>query len=78
MEIYFDNSATTRVSNSSAQRALELMQEEFGNPYKAAECGKFEDVIEPADTRRVIIRTLELFRNKQVSLPLKKHGNIPV
>lgn len=32
LEIYFDNSATTRVSNSSAQRALELMQEEFGNP----------------------------------------------
>lgn len=57
---------------------IQEYQEEFGNPYKAAECGKFEDVIEPADTRRVIIRTLELFRNKQVSLPLKKHGNIPV
>lgn len=57
---------------------IEEYREEFANPYKAAEYGKFEDVIEPADTRRVVIRTLELFRNKQVSLPLKKHGNMPV
>ena len=46
--------------------------------YKAAEYGKFEDVIEPAESRRVIIRTLELFQNKQVVLPAKKHGNRPV
>ena len=46
--------------------------------YKAAEYGKFEDVIEPAESRRVIIRTLELFQNKQVVLPAKKHGNMPV
>lgn len=32
MEIYLDNSATTRVSPAAAGRALELMTEEFGNP----------------------------------------------
>lgn len=32
MEIYFDNSATTRVSPTAARRALEVMQEEYGNP----------------------------------------------
>ena len=32
MEIYFDNSATTRVSDGAARRALELMREEYGNP----------------------------------------------
>ena len=32
MEIYFDNSATTRVSPEAARRALELMTEEYGNP----------------------------------------------
>lgn len=32
MEIYFDNSATTRVSETAAQKALELMREEYGNP----------------------------------------------
>lgn len=39
---------------------IEEYKEEFFNPYKAAEYGKFEDVIEPAESRRVIIRTLEL------------------
>ncbi|PWM25660.1 MAG: hypothetical protein DBX48_06515, partial [Limosilactobacillus fermentum] len=48
------------------------------NPYKAAECGKFEDIIEPAQSRQVIIRTLEMFRNKKVVLPSRKHGNIPL
>ena len=32
MEIYFDNSATTRVSEAAARKALELMREEYGNP----------------------------------------------
>jgi len=32
LEIYFDNSATTRVSDSAARRALEVMTEDFGNP----------------------------------------------
>jgi len=32
LEIYFDNSATTRVSPAAAQRALEVMTQEYGNP----------------------------------------------
>ena len=60
------------------ERYIEEYKEEFFNPYKAAEYGKFEDVIEPADSRRIIINTLRLFKNKQVVLPAKKHGNMPV
>lgn len=59
-------------------RYIEEYKDEFCNPYKAAECGKFEDVIEPADTRRVLINTFEIFKNKKVVLPAKKHGNMPV
>ena len=32
MDIYLDNSATTRVSPTAAQRALTVMTQEFGNP----------------------------------------------
>ena len=32
MEIYFDNSATTRVSEGAARAALEMMTGEYGNP----------------------------------------------
>lgn len=51
---------------------------EYMNPYKAAECGKFEDIIEPAQSRAVIIRALDMFQNKLVQLPARKHGNIPL
>ena len=57
---------------------IEDYTKEYMNPYKAAECGKFEDIIEPAQSRQVIIRTLEMFRNKKVVLPSRKHGNIPL
>lgn len=60
------------------QQYIKEYEQEFANPYKAAEFGKFEDIIEPAQSRSVIIKTLELFRNKQVVLPARKHGNIPL
>ncbi len=31
-EIYFDNSATTRVCPEAAQKALEMMTQNYGNP----------------------------------------------
>ncbi len=72
--------AEERGEDVAALRAqyIEEYKQEFFNPYKAAEYGKFEEVIEPADTRRTVINTLELFKNKQVALPAKKHGNMPV
>ena len=60
------------------QEYLEEYRKEFMNPYKACEYGKFEDIIEPAESRKVIIHALEMFKNKQVVLPARKHGNIPL
>jgi len=37
-----------------------------------------DDVIDPADTRKVIIDGLEIARHKKVERPWRKHGNIPV
>jgi acetyl-CoA carboxylase carboxyltransferase component len=37
-----------------------------------------DDVIDPADTRRVIVKALEQARGKKVERPWRKHGNIPV
>jgi acetyl-CoA carboxylase carboxyltransferase component len=48
------------------------------SPYVAAGWAMIDDVIEPADTRRVIIRGLEQARDKKVERPWRKHGNIPV
>ncbi|MBX7148315.1 acyl-CoA carboxylase subunit beta [bacterium] len=44
----------------------------------AAEGGYIDDVIDPRDTRRVLIETLKLTANKKINTPDRKHGVEPV
>ncbi|HET8990431.1 MAG TPA: acyl-CoA carboxylase subunit beta [Acidimicrobiales bacterium] len=53
-------------------------EERYVNPYIAAERGFVDDVIDPADTRRVLAKSLELLRGKREELPKRKHGNVPL
>lgn len=50
----------------------------FANPYRAAERGFIDEVIEPADTRKKLIKAFKMLENKVVNNPRKKHGNIPL
>lgn len=52
--------------------------EKFANPYSAAERGFIDEVIYPKDTRRKLIRAFSSLKSKAISLPKKKHGNIPL
>ncbi|MFF1549160.1 carboxyl transferase domain-containing protein, partial [Streptomyces sp. NPDC058291] len=47
------------------------------HPYYAAERGLVDDVIDPAETREVLVRSLAMLRTKQTDLPSRKHGNPP-
>ncbi len=60
------------------QEKVEEYEEKFNNPYRAAELGYVEDVIEPATSRQRIISALDMLSTKRESLPAKKHGNIPL
>lgn len=53
-------------------------REKFANPFKAAERGYIDDIIEPRNTRPRLIKALNMLENKRQSLPPKKHGNIPL
>jgi propionyl-CoA carboxylase beta chain len=53
-------------------------KEKFANPYQAAGLGYVDEVIDPAETRPVIIRALEAMKDKRDTNPPKKHGNIPL
>jgi propionyl-CoA carboxylase beta chain/acetyl-CoA/propionyl-CoA carboxylase carboxyl transferase subunit len=53
-------------------------QRKFATPYAAAERGSIDDVIEPADTRSVLIRAFKMLSTKRESVPARKHGNIPL
>ncbi|WP_189030926.1 acyl-CoA carboxylase subunit beta [Nocardia rhizosphaerihabitans] len=48
------------------------------NPYVAAERGYVDAVIPPSHTRGQIVSALRLLERKMVTLPPKKHGNIPL
>ena len=57
---------------------IEDYESKFNNPYRAAELGLVDDVIEPRETRTRLIRAFDMLRNKRENLPPKKHGNIPL
>lgn len=52
--------------------------EKFANPYIAAEKGFIDEVIFPNETRKKLVKALEITRTKVDKNPRKKHGNIPL
>ncbi len=60
------------------KRLVAEYREKFANPYKAAELGYIDEIIDPADTRPKIIQALQMLRTKRDANPSKKHGNIPL
>jgi len=68
-------------ADEKAARRTELIAEyteAFCNPYIAAERGYIDDVIDPAETRKVLCRSLEMLATKREDLPKRKHGNMPL
>jgi propionyl-CoA carboxylase beta chain len=53
-------------------------RERFASPFKAAELGFIDEVIDPAELRLRLFQSLTLLRNKRQTLPPKKHGNLPL
>jgi methylmalonyl-CoA decarboxylase subunit alpha len=65
-------------SDLTGQQQIEKYNQEFLNPYKGAERGYIDDVIEPSKTRKYINAFLLMLNSKRPKKPLKKHGNIPL
>ncbi len=66
-------------ADPEAERARRV--EEFRkliNPYMAAGAALVDDVIDPRETRPVLIRALAMARSKTIARPWKKHGVMPV
>lgn len=52
--------------------------EKYVKPYRAASLRHVNDIIEPKDTRPVLIKSLSITQGKNQVRPKKKHGNIPL
>lgn len=65
----------------NAGESRETLEENYAEAYgalNAAKAGVVDDVIEPQETRKYVIASLELLSSKHdVNLP-KKHGNLPL
>jgi propionyl-CoA carboxylase beta chain len=53
-------------------------RQRFANPYVAAARGYLDAVIVPRETRPRLVTALRMLQGKRASLPMKKHGNIPL
>ena len=58
-------------------RMVKEYKAELMHPYYAAERGLVDDVIDPAETREVLVRSFAMLRSKHADLPSRKHGNPP-
>lgn len=68
-------------SDDPAGRKADLVQDyrdKFANPYVAAGRGYIDDVIEPSQTRPLLINAFNMLQNKRDTNPAKKHGSIPL
>ena len=66
------------VTNKKTAQAEADYINKFANPLPAAQRGFLDDIILPSTTRKRIIQDLAVLNTKKLSLPYKKHGNIPL
>ena len=64
--------------DAERQQLVTHYRHTFANPFKAAELGYIDAIIDPLDTRKHICQSLEMLENKRQSNPPKKHGCIPL
>jgi acetyl-CoA carboxylase carboxyltransferase component len=79
VNILFRNEVKAAADPAARRKALvDDYQRKFNNPYVAAARGLIDDVIEPRDSRRILVRALELTLSKRERHLPKKHGISPM
>jgi len=68
--------ASSKDPESLKKQLIDEYTEKFSNPYVAASHGTVDTVIDPAETRPMIIKALEMLSNKRDKQLPRKHGNM--
>lgn len=63
---------------AKTEELKQAYEDKFLNPDIAAARGYLDAVVEPHETRRRLLRSLELIHNKREFAPPRRNGNIPV
>lgn len=75
--VYRKEIAAASCPDQLRARLITDYKAELMHPYYAPERGLVDDVIDPADTRAVVVRALDLLSEKRPLLVPRKHGNPP-
>jgi propionyl-CoA carboxylase beta chain len=76
--IYRQDLAKADDADARRRELTEHYRDTFANPFRAAELGYVDEVIHPRETRRKLIRGLDMLQDKVDTNPPRKHGNIPL
>lgn len=76
--VFKDQIANAINPEKERKKLVQQFKDRFTTPFVAARRGYIDDVIDPAETRQKIIKSLTMLQNKKDTLPPKKHGNIPL
>jgi propionyl-CoA carboxylase beta chain len=81
VNIIFRNELKDLKGASFDEKKKELVanyENQFANPYRAAELGYVDEIIFPENTRAKLHQCLKMLENKTVTRVSRKHGNIPL
>ncbi|MBE8162431.1 MAG: acyl-CoA carboxylase subunit beta, partial [Bdellovibrionaceae bacterium] len=60
------------------KKLIDQYETGFSNPFVAADLGYIDKIILPKNTRKHIVESFDILKNKRAGSPAKKHGNIPL
>lgn len=69
---------TGEAFNKKKAELVDNYENNFANPYRAAELGYLDEIINPEITRQRLYQYLKALEHKKISTPDRKHGNIPL
>ncbi len=75
VEIIFRDKAKDK---EKVEQLTEDYRKKFANPFIASKRGFIDDIIYPRETRKRIIGSLRMLKDKKLVNPWKKHDNIPL
>ncbi|MFQ6088657.1 MAG: acyl-CoA carboxylase subunit beta [Candidatus Methanofastidiosia archaeon] len=76
--IYRKEIASAKDPRKERRRREEEFRKTYMSIYYPASLQHIDDIIDPKDTRKVVIKALEALSKKKVELPWRKHGNMPL
>jgi len=76
--ILFKDDMAKAEDNKEIEALYRAYHDNYVTPYRAASLRHINDIIAPHDTRRVLVKSLSVFKGRKQVRPPKRHGNIPL